>query len=551
MEQLQLPDVPQATSEPPKDLAIGGGLEGAERFSRELLAWTPRSDSGPMQVWRDKYLADARSQSMAQNMGMVSGAINTQKNSIVGNQYRLNLKPRWELLGVDQGWSDEMQKIVEARFNTIADSPDCFFDASRINTFTELIRLGVGVYLTKGEILATAEWLRQVDRPFSTAIQMLPSERLTNPDNQMDTQTIKSGIEMDLYGRETGFYFRRAYPGEEYIYGDWGWTYVPATKPWGRPLVLHLFEQKTIAQPRGISDMVAALKHMHMTKEYQEVTLQSAVLNASFAAAIESELPQELIYQQMGIDPDGKETNTLVGNYLKQLAAYTGASKNLTVAGAKIPVLFPGTKLTMLPAGTPGGVGTDFEASLLKHIAATFNMSLEEFTHDFSNTNYSSARAAMGETAKHYRVKKKQIADRFANQIFRLWFEEEWNAGNIPLPTGKNRAWFYEPYIKDFICNAEWIGGSTGQVDELKETTAAAMRITSRLSTYEIECAKLGLDWRQVMEQQARESNVMSEYGLTPIDSASTTTAAAASNDSNNSDNSNNTDQQADTGGNQ
>jgi len=298
--------------------------------------------------------------------------------------------------------------------------------------------------------------------------------------------------------------------------------------------------------------MVSALKHMHMTKEYQEVTLQSAVLNASFAAAIESELPQELIYQQMGIDPDGREANTMIGNYLRQLAAYSAGSKNLTVDGAKIPILYPGTKLTMMPAGTPGGVGTDFEASLLKHIAATFNMSLEEFTHDFSKTNYSSAKAAMGETAKHYRVKKKQMADRFANQIMRLWFEEEWNAGNIPLPPGKNRAWFYEPYVKDFICNAEWIGGSSGQVDELKETTAATMRITSKLSTYEIECAKLGLDWRQVMEQQAREARIMEQYGIAAVaDPNATTTSNTTSTNDQQADNSDQQSDSSDTGGNQ
>ena len=58
--------------------------------------------------------------------------------------------------------------------------------------------------------------------------------------------------------------------------------------------------------------------------------------------------------------------------------------------------LFPGTKLNMTPMGTPGGVGTSFEASLHRNIAAALGVSYEEYSRDYSQTNYSSARTSTG-----------------------------------------------------------------------------------------------------------------------------------------------------------
>ena len=101
-----------------------------------------------------------------------------------------------------------------------------------------------------------------------------------------------------------------------------------------------------------------------------------------------------------------------------------------------------------------------------------------------------------------------------ASAIYRLYLEEDIANGNIPLPAGKNRNWFYEPLVKDAISRCSWIGASRGQIDEMKETQAAIMRILGGLSTYEIECAKLGHDFRELFEQRARENKIMLNLGL-------------------------------------
>lgn len=512
------PNISIIHNDKPEVSALGGGLEGAERFDRETASWTPSMRSPDQIINHAKPLADARGRDMVQNDGYMSGGATLHKDNIVGHQYRLNAKPNWRVLGATAEWAEEFQIVTESRFATVAESEECYFDASRKNTFTGLIRMGIGGFVITGEVLATAEWIKEPRRPFKTALQLISPDRLSNPNGIADDKNIRRGIRRDSYGKPIAYCIRSSHPSETYDFNIFNWKEVPAEKPWGRKQVIHIIEQLLPDQSRGVADMVAALKQMRMTKKFQEITLQNAVVNASFAAAIESELPSGEVFATLGAN----DTNGAIGgmqsyltSYLGMLGAYLDGSKNIAIDGAKIPHLFPGTKLNMQPVGTPGGVGSSFEESLLRHTAAALGLSYEQFSRDYTKTNYSSARASMNETWKFMQSRKKAVADRLANHIYALWLEEEVSLGNIPLPPGKTRAWFYEPLVKDALIQCSWIGASRGQIDESKETDAALARIAGGLSTYEIECSRLGQDFRDIFEQRAREEKILKKYDLT------------------------------------
>lgn len=498
--------------------AMGGGLEGAERRARETARWSPSMASPDQIINGAKPLADARGRDMVTNDGYAAGAENIYKDSIVGSQYRLNVKPNLEVLGLkDDGWYEEFQRIVEARFHVAAESESCWFDASGRNTFTGLVRMAVGSFVVTGESLSTAEWLRDPRRPFATAIQTVSPDRLSNPYGVTDDQFLRRGVRRDRMGRPLKYCIRDGHPAESYGMSSWQWKEIDAEKPWGRKQVIHIYDQRLPDQSRGIADMVAVLKQMRMTKSFQEITLQNAVVNATYAAAIESELPTADAFATLG----ASNTNGVIGGmndylgfYLGALTNYLDGAKNIAMDGVKIPHLFPGTKLNLRPVGTPGGVGTEFEQSLLRYIAAALGLSYEEFARDYTKTNYSSARASMNNTWKNMQSKKKSVADRYATNVYALFLEEQIGRGDVPLPKGKTRDWFYQPMVKDALCACDWIGASRGQIDETKETQAAILRIESGLSTYEKECARLGDDFRKVFEQRAREKKIMESMGL-------------------------------------
>lgn len=495
-----------------REQAFGGAIEGAERMSRETFSWNPPIVSPDQQINPVKEMADARGRDSIQNDGYATGAINTHRDNIVGSEYRLNLQPDWRVLGVPEKWAEEFQTQVEGEFNLLADSPECYFHAGGTMTLTGLIRLAVGGFLMTGEVLATAEWKRSVMRPFSTAIQMVSPTRLSNPDGLPDDQYLSRGVLRDVYGEPVAYWIRATHPTEFFDPRLTEWRKVEARKPWGRRQVIHIIEPLQPGQTRGVADMVSVLKNMRMTKKFKDVVLQNAVVNASYAAAIESELPREVVMGSMGMNQSG--FGDMLGTYMSALSAYAGASQNIAVDGVKMPHLFPGTKLALKPMGTPGGVGTDFEDSLLRHTAAALGLSYEQFSRDYSKTNYSSARASMAETWKYMQSRKKAVADRMASMIFTLWLEERINANAYAFPRGMGKEIFYDPLKRAALTKCTWIGASRGQIDEMKETQSAILRINSGLSTYEEECARLGNDFRRVFEQRAREQRMMGELNL-------------------------------------
>lgn len=498
-----------------RETALGGAYEGASRFNRELALYSPPVRSADGDILPEKGIADARVRDMARNDAYVLNGINIHRDNIVGAMYMLNAKPNWKVLGLTEEWAEEFQEMVEAKFMLWAESVNNWPDASRMNTLTALVRLAVGVYVMTGEVLATAEWRRDRGRAFSTCVQLLDSDRLSNPYGEPDSPTLRGGVKRDYMGAPLGYYIRMAHPADVSDLNAYRWKYVPATKGlaanmpwWDRPMVIHIVEQFRPDQTRGIAQMVAALKEMRMTKNFRDVTLQRAVLQATYAATIESDLPAEAVAEALG----GGQSTTWAENYLAQIAQYTKGAKNLQIDGVKIPHLYPGTKLNFQSGAATDGVGEDFEKSLLRQIAASLGVSYEQLSKDYANSNYSSARAAMTETWKYMQSKKRMVADRFASIVYRLWLEEAINKGEVPLPAGAP-SW-YEGQNADAYSQCEWIGASRGQIDELKETQAAALRIRMNISTYEDEMARLGKDWRASLAQRKREQELLKKYGL-------------------------------------
>lgn len=497
-----------------REVAMGGGIEGARRNTAEMMRFTPPIQSPDQQINAVKELADARGRDVIQNDGLITGAVHTHRDSIVGSQYRLICTPDYEALGATEEWAIQFQRVVESRFNLLGDSTECWLDAAGTMTFTDMIRLGVASHLMTGEVLMSVEWLNDPLRPCKTAFQSISPTRLSNPDGSMDEPLLRAGVARDLRGKPKGYWIRNGFPGDYYMGDMPAWKYVPATTTWGRRQIIHIREQMQPDQTRGISDLVSVIKQQHMTKRFQDITLQNAVVNATYAAAIESELPSDVVFASMGAGNGGM--GAMLGEYMGALTQYVNGTDKIAIDGVKMPHLFPGTKLNMKPAGTPGGIGTAFEQSLQRYIAAPIGLGYEQFSKDYTSTNYSSARASMSEVFKFMQARKKAGADRQATMMFVCWFEEEWMKPDsiIPRPKGADRSLFYDPIMREALVSCQWIGASRGQIDEVKETQAAIMRISAGLSTHQMECARLGDDFRRVFKQLSREKAMKEELGL-------------------------------------
>lgn len=508
---------------PVKTAGMGGAYEGAEVVGRELASWRAPITSADSAIRQtDKELLDARVHDLRRNHGAIQGADTVYRDSIVGSHYRLTAQPNTRVLGptFDETWAEEFASEVEAKFSTWADSDENWFDASRRNNLTSFVRLAIGCFFAGGEVLATAEWARS-GRPFHTMLQMVDCDRLSNPLGVMDTKTLRRGIEMDRYGAPVAAHIRNGHPRDFYSLSDsYRWVRVAMRERWGRLQVLHLIDQTRPAMTRGVSRLAAVLKETRMASKFRDITLQNAIANASFAAAIESELPSNMAFEAIGATEGPNSGNSFTAEaaaYLEMVSAFTRGGRNLHLDGVKIPHLPPNSKLKLLPAGTVGGIGQSFEESLHRMIATGLNMSYEEYTHDYSKTNYSSSRQAANAMRRAMLSTKAMVADRVANAGYLLWLEEAVSEGHItalPAAVRSNANWLWEGMNLQAMGRASWIGASVGQVDEMKETQAAVLRIKNRLSTVAIECARLGHDYRDIFEQAAREGRQMKKLGI-------------------------------------
>lgn len=495
---------------------VGGPYDGADRYSTELATWQPSLGSADFDILPDKPVLDARVRDTLRNDSYVQSGLAMHKDNIVGSMFLLNSKPDFKVLGLEETWAEEYQEEVESKFTLWAESDNNWPDAARVNTLTSLVRLAVGVYGMAGEVLASAEWMRDTARPFNTAIQMIDLDRLSNPNGVINNALLRGGVQRDRYGAPLGYHVRMAHPTDYFNPDSYMWKYVPIRKPWGRLQMIHIVEQTRPDQTRGVAEMVSALKELRITKKFRDIVLQNAVVNATYAASIESDLPSDAVFQALGGGNMGDTAGGAISwasSYLAAIQQYAGGAKNLKLDGVKIPHLFPGTKLQLRPAGQGGPLGTEFEQSLLRYIAANLNVSYEQLSRDYSQSNYSSIRAAMTETWKFMQARKRMVADRFASSIFRLWLEEAINKNQIAT-LSKASPSFYEGLNADAYAKCEWIGASRGQIDELKETQAAVLRLDNGLSTLEDEHGRMGKDWRAVIRQRKREKTLLVEAGL-------------------------------------
>lgn len=484
---------------------------GASAQRKELADWRPTIDPADVELLPELNALVARSRDLGRNHGIASSGFQVQIDNVVGTGLRLASMPDYRALGREREWAEEWSRTTESLWRAYSESIS--FDAAGQQTFAGMTSLVLRTVLVSGEVFALPLWLERAGA-FRTCFQLIEGDRISNPDYRENTETLRSGIEIDLYGKPLAYYVRRAgqndywlSPGFYLFSGKW--DRIPAETEWGRKRVIHVFDKDRVDQSRGKPMLSSVLEQFKMFDHYQRSELQSSIVNALVAGVIETPMDQSAISELMGGDPN---------SYLAKKNEW----KTRLMGGAMIP-LYPGDKLTPFAPSRPSTQYPEFVSTVLRHIAAALNMPYELLVKDFTKTNYSSARAALLEAWRFFMSRRKWLAENWAQQVYELWLEEAVNAGLIEAPD------FYEQ--RSFWVRAKWIGPGRGWIDPVKEAQAAVVRMNAGISTLEMECAEQGYDWQDVLEQRAREFSRMEELKvliyLNPVAAAQQASANA------------------------
>lgn len=482
---------------------------GGAGFGGQLAMWAPQLMSEDAALLPSLDLSNARSDDLVRNHGYAAGGLRLHLDNIVGHMFKLNWSPMWRRLG----WSEDeflaLKNDVESAWLEYAEDDRCFIDAERKRTFTMLIRAAVTQHFNYGDVMAAAEWITRRHSDYQSCIKMISPKRVRNPGGtniELTDTRVRGGIKHDRHGSAIGYYVA----DHNYLTPFGGMVasnvrYVKRETWWGRPKFIHIFDARDDGQSRGTNALMSVMSQMHMLDKLQQTKLQNAIVNAMYAATIESELDSEQAFQFI---TGGEDTQKQLWGWLASINQYHKGA-NIRMNGAKVSHLMPGEKLNLQKPGNADNGYSQLEMSILQYMAAGIGVSVEQLTRNFQNSNYSSARAALNESWRYFMGDRKFIASRFATAIFSLWLEEAVAKGRIKLPGNVN---FWER--RSAICRCDWIGSGRMSIDGIKEVKESILLIESGLSTYQKELAKMGEDYVEVFEQQVREMEIRREKGL-------------------------------------
>lgn len=488
---------------------------GADPIAPELRGWYPQEYSPDHEILPELPTLRARVADLIRNHGLTSGAVQTHLDNIIGPNLKLVAKPDHRRLGIAADVAAEWARSTESAFRDWAEDPDCYCDASRRHQLNGLISMAYRSYLTSFESVATIEWLPDRGGKYATAIQQLDPALMCNPDGQVNTASLRDGVALDPLGAPIGYWFASHLPNDPYtsVTAMRRFRYVPRQTPWGRQLVVHAFDGDRPGQTRGRTGIVSVIANIKMLQKFEQVSVQAAILNAMYAATIESPMSWELVGAGIGARNDRAKVADPLNAYLANRSAFH-KDGYIQYNGLKIPHLYPGEKLELKQPQHPHAAFAQFEEAVLRHLAGGFNLTYEQFSRDYSKTNYSSARAAMIEAWRFFSGRRHFIAARIASAYYAAWLEEAMDSGAVETPAGAPSFW----EAKAAWSRAQWLGPGKGHIDPLKEETATKVAFDNQTTTLEKECAERGLDWEEVLEQRAAEAKrrqeLEAEYGV-------------------------------------
>lgn len=483
-------------------------------FGRELARWQPRVVSQDAGFLPDQKTINARSRDLVRNYGYAQSGIQIHIDNIVGASYKLSCKVDYKLLGITPDQADEWAQTVERKFNAWAESIDCYIDAEEKRTFTMLVREAIYTHTVDGEITAAPVWREGTRSSYATRIKMVDPARICTPNGVGDTDLLRAGVELGPDGEALAYHVRKRLDSDARFTGadTLTWVRIPKRTEWGRKQFIHIFDPRGADQTRGVNTLVTILKNAKQLEKYQDTHLANAIVNAMYAAVVESSMNNDDVMSAIGAinSSNAEEWQQSDLAIWTAFANRYGEASNILFDGVTIPRLLPNEKLNINRGAAPQDFAP-FEQAVIRHLAAGFNLSYEQLSRDFTKTNFSSARAALQETWRYFMGRRKIIADRFATEIYALWLEEAMAKGDVPSIAGAPSFW----EAKDAWTRCHWIATGPSQIDGLKETKTLALQLSLGLITFEEACAQLGRDSQDTLVQLSREIREFQRQGLT------------------------------------
>lgn len=479
----------------------GYGNHGANKRKKSLAAWNPNTGDADADIHQNLEELRPRARDLYMGGALPAGSLKTLRTNVVGTG--LKLKPSFDsdFLKLTDEQSSKLKQQIEREFALWSESKDC--DATGMHNFVELQQLAFLSWIMSGDVFALLPIIKRKHTVYDLRIKLIEADRCSTPTNNIDGlidgNKIQSGVEVDKDGMVCAYWFSDRHPGAtNYSYSNankWNRVKLFGEKS-GRRNVLHLMESERPEQRRGVPFLAPVIESLKQLERYTEAEIMAAVISAMFTVFIESPNPDA--DETLGVSISNP-TGEPLPNHDNDIGLGNGA----------VHFLEPGEKASFANPQRPNAQFDPFVMAILRQVGAGLELPIEMITKQFTSS-YSASRAAFLEAWKKFRMMRAWLSSDFCQPIYEDWFIEAVIKGRIDAP-----GIFDDPIIFKAYTKAEWHGPSQGQLDPVKEVTAAILRVDNFLSTRQRETAELtGSEYESNIRQLSYENDLLEEYEL-------------------------------------
>jgi len=483
----------------------GGVAHHAARSDRLKGNWAVTSGSPDEDNLPELEIVRERSRDLNRNDGHAAGVTGAIVDNVIGTGIRPQSRADASLLEVSDDATAAWAKTAERAWRRW--SP--WADAADRMSLEEIQGLAERQVLENGEVFILPVRVAGPGRPYSLALDVVEADRVKTPNEHIGNDRVRDGIEVGDRGEPVAYWVRKDHPGDLTV-GRWNmsnsasnyWR-IPARNSFGQRNVYHVYWLRRPGQTRGFPFFGPVIRLFKDLGDYFEAEIVAARIAACFALFINKNDPAGAVIGATERTQEGKR----IGEIQPGLIEYLGM----------------GESVSQVNPARPGSNFDAFVTRCLKAISAGCGLPYEVVARDYSQTNYSSARAALLEARRMFAARQTLHVVRWLHLTWQLLIEEAYLAGDFGALAAPGVTDRWEDWTR-----ATWIPQGWSWVDPEKEARAAGLAMQNGLSTLADEAAAQGRDWEEVLAQQAREAARRQDLGLPPAPTSAPAPTAPA-----------------------
>ncbi len=502
----------------------GGGqaFDAGRQDAQEMAGWNPvRAHMDQVFAGQGRTIVD-RAEDLDRNSAWINGALDRSVEAVIGNGLQPWPTPIYDALGKDMAWSAGFARKTRARYRVWAEDPFFRCDAKMRFSMGTLTRIAYLNFRRGGEALAE---IRIDERGASNPVNLLllDPKRLKNPIGKSDTDPLfRNGIEMTIRGVPVAGHVLKRHPDDAAPgYDALQTERIPFRGATGTPKLIHVINPRYVEQSRGFSQLAEAMLPAKMLERYDRAEINAALIQAIMAFFIESPGTPEDVAD--AVAPTGAGTDNALAAYVD----YREKNPLRAIGDAFVRQLLPDEKVHTIQPTHPNANYPEFQKAQLAKIAVTQGLSYAQISGNWSDINYSSARAMLNEIWRSVEQEREYFAAHFMQPLFVGWMELEIAQGTLSIPGRTAR--FYRDISA--LTNTTWMGPSRGTVDPMKEASARNLEEAAMRKSPIEHILEDGRDPFEVLDQIKLFRDAIEERDLDPPDYNTKGAAADAGED--------------------